>query len=725
MLRAPLSFYIRRLGDGPVQAVPQRLLRGAKRLIEEALRERKSRRTAGFAPDPASPARLNSLAGQLADGTATAHALGGSDIADKAVAGCFNLLGSGWITARHGARVAGFEGHVYPASPAQHLPEVPLSEEAEARRIWAFLDADHIPIDWHRDLRSGFRWDPKVWCKSIRYGQAPGVDVKWPWELGRLQHLPLLALRAIATREEASARPYARALRNQVLDFIASNPPGYGVQWACTMDVAIRAANMLLAVDLLRSTAFPLDEAAEAIVARSALEHGRHILTHVEWDPRLRGNHYLCNLAGLAFCATYLPAAAETDAWLAYAAANLMREAEGQFDAQGCNFEASTSYHRLSTEALIYGAAALSRVASERWTKIAANAHPALADVRGWSPALSASVKPWAAGIPEILLGRIAGAAEVTARLITENGHVPQIGDNDSGRFMKLEPVLVANGEREDVLDHRHLLAAAGGLLGRGDLLASAAPFAVDASVVAALAGRSRSAATAASARPKFSALPGLGIYVWRRPLFTLFLRCGPNGQNGRGGHAHNDQMSIELWVRGQPVFVDPGTYVYTPAPERRNEFRATAAHNTLAIEGREQNRFVPGSLFALQDDARSVIIAADENQFEGEHYGFGVPHRRSVRVMDECIEVTDTCGVAEEKWLNFTLAPSKRALERRGDRVAVGGDWPEAAVEAGSAVNWGEAETLYSPGYGVVTLTHRLHARFETSRLVWRVTVR
>ena len=58
-----------------------------------------------------------------------------------------------------------------------------------------------------------------------------------------------------------------------------------------------------------------------------------------------------------------------------------------------------------------------------------------------------------------------------------------------------------------------------------------------------------------------------------------MLLHCGPHGQGGNGGHAHNDQLGIVLYVDGVAWLQDPGTYIYTALPSRRNEYRSVKAH--------------------------------------------------------------------------------------------------------------------------------------------------
>ena len=71
-----------------------------------------------------------------------------------------------------------------------------------------------------------------------------------------MQHLVQLA-RAFSFAYQEQLRlqepnVYVREFRNQILDFCATNPPRFGVNWRCTMDVAIRVANWVLTYDLFR-----------------------------------------------------------------------------------------------------------------------------------------------------------------------------------------------------------------------------------------------------------------------------------------------------------------------------------------------------------------------------------------------------------------------------------------------------------------------------------------
>jgi hypothetical protein len=98
---------------------------------------------------------------------------------------------------------------------------------------------------------------------------------------------------------------------------------------------------------------------------------------------------------------------------------------------------------------------------------------------------------------------------------------------------------------------------------------------------------------------PALYAYPEFGVFLYRAKRFSLAIRCGSIGQNGVGGHAHNDQLSIELNVDGEDWITDPGTYLYTPIPERRDEYRSVRAHFAPRMGSREPGHMDPG-LFRL-----------------------------------------------------------------------------------------------------------------------------
>ena len=66
----------------------------------------------------------------------------------------------------------------------------------------------------------------------------------------------------------------------------------------------------------------------------------------------------------------------------------------------------------------------------------------------------------------------------------------------------------------------------------------------------------------------------------------------------GEGSHSHYDLFSFTYYAGGGPLVVDPGRFTYSSEPDAdgvdwRHHFKSTAAHNTVAIDGLDQTRYL------------------------------------------------------------------------------------------------------------------------------------
>lgn len=718
-----------------LQSPPDLLLRKAAAKAGSAWRDAWNRRRDGSRSTHGNGESLGPLVpivGLVPSSVLTSCAEQVRALADHAGAHRFDLLGSGWVEVKHGMHCRGVEGYRYDAGPPVDpdpdggwlLGRVNSANLVESQRVWRLVSRGYTPIDWQLDFKSGYRWQERTWYRDVPHGHRPGVDIKVPWELSRMQSLPLLALAHILEFPSPStshSSTWLREFRDQVLDFVAANPPRFGVNWASTMDVAIRAANLLIAWDLFRAHGASFDRPFEAVFARSITEHGRHIVLNLEWDPGFRGNHYLANLAGLLFCSTYLPRSPETDSWLAFAIEELRREAEHQFLNDGTNFEASTCYHRLSSEMLIYCTALVLGLNEEK--KAALREY----DYRRWKgaprlrpgpiPLQSLPGKAGESPFSPTHFQRLEQAVEFTVHLTKPSRRVAQIGDNDSGRWMKLVPPLrrhtvsdarARNGNlegyaalpdgatywEEDHLDHRQLVGVLSGLVQRADLAPLVDDSPLDGWLTANLAGNRRvssyrrtggpaAAETRGHDRPEaldrleaqllgltgvhrmfatipmpgrslrdelaMLAYPDFGMYVFRSARLFLGIRCGPIGQDGLGGHAHNDQLSLEVTVDGEDWISDPGSYLYTPLPARRNQYRSMLSHYGPRFAGGEPGSFALG-LFRLGCESVARCLHFSPSGFAGVLQSPTRTTHSIVRVGDQAVTVQYFC-VGDRFW--------------------------------------------------------------------------
>src|SRR5665213_517673 len=512
----------------------------------------------------------------------------------------FELLGSRWTQPIYGFQAGGFLGHRY----TPHSPKAPdqaghglsdvvnRSNLPHSLQVWRLIARpDYTPIDWQLDWRSGYRWSARRPSVTLPIPVDRGADVKLPWELGRLQHLPQLALCAILARDgrpnfEAASR-YVEEISDQLADFIATNPPRFGVNWMGAMDVAIRAANIALTLALLAGAGAALDPVVETVVLGSLRDHADHVAGHLDYSETGRSNHYLAGLAGLIWTNWILESGTERDRRLGIAIDQIFTEADAQFLPDGGNYEGSTGYHRLSAETVLFSVGIARTLGRE---------------------------------IPGKLLATLRRVAALSRAVQGDDGTIVQIGDTDSGRFFKLHPTALpesfggaASSFVENPLDHAGLVQAVEALFNappsgarlEAVMMARLAPPPVSQHIelkeeiadfgdldrleaaIAALPEAARRVRRLALPRPiepaawQRSAFPDFGLYVFRHePGLLVAFRCLKGlAPSAPRGHTHDDNLGIEYRL-GPLSRRDPGSFVYTPSVALRNAYRAAAAHD-------------------------------------------------------------------------------------------------------------------------------------------------
>jgi hypothetical protein len=457
-------------------------------------------------------------------------------------------------------------------------------------------------IDWHRDFKSGYCW-PQRFYRDVEVTRLDDEsDAKVPWELSRSHHLLTLARAACVFEDER----YAAELERQLESWLDANPPGVGINWATPMEVGIRAVNLVWAVATLEARR-PLEPSLRERLIESLRRHGQHIESNLEGTPYLRSNHYLGDILGLLVLGSVLSGEPSAARWSGFARREFEGEIVKQVYADGASFEASLSYHGLVLEMLLIA----SYVAS--WAE-----------------------KPFSNRFHEQLNRMV----DLSRSVRHPNGRIPLFGDGDSGR------ILPEGFARPPTHDNLLWLAAA--LIGETKPLDG--PVHPEVGWTLGIDTWRRAAELPEAPPPRPAAFPVGGIFVLRSDRTHVVVRCGDVGQNGSGGHSHNDVLSYELSIDGVPLIIDSGTYAYTFDVAARNEFRSTRAHNTICIDGAEIHPIDPARVFELRRFARPTVealkLADDPMELVGSHDGYrrlrpACVHRRRFSLGVESGELT------------------------------------------------------------------------------------
>tara|TARA_R110002012_G_scaffold8145_2_gene37688 strand:- start:4816 stop:6867 length:2052 start_codon:yes stop_codon:yes gene_type:complete len=538
----------------------------------------------------------------------------------------FDLLGSGWVENSYSSSSLGCVGIVYnnkcldnSLKPSQ---VVAIPHRKRARKLENLISGNYKFINWQKDVKSGYCWNvslPNSFALKV-VGKLEGVDIKYPWEISRLQHLPQLAFFVLGSglKEQEKAKV---EFCDVCLDFFAGNPVGMGVNWACTMDVAIRASNLLVAKSLFSNLGHQkgFNKDFEKVFNVNLFQHSKFIFNHLEYNavfPERNNNHYLSNVSGLIFCGAYFKDESQSKRWLDFAKDEFLSCLDNQFHDDGSNFEASTSYHRLSGELVFYSIAVLLNLYGGKWV------HSYLGACR---------------------LTKLYKIGLFTKGIQKPDFTIPQIGDNDSGRFFKidLEGEMLTNFDAvnkyinldgylniyegndmywdQNCLNHSSfinivdsifgvskiksleanlLLALSGGrklelptinnsfMDNNYSLMSNETKSPEDVSVTRGYLKELTYSSNLSLSNLKISCFPDFGLTILKCDRhFYCSIYTGGVGQAGNGGHAHADFGSYDLIINGKSIVRDPGTFLYTPSEKWRNIFRSKL-HNGI-IKGK------------------------------------------------------------------------------------------------------------------------------------------
>jgi hypothetical protein len=446
--------------------------------------------------------------------------------------------------------------------------------------------ASHPP-HWHLDPVSGNLWGATAYCFTVPYRHVANYgDVKYVWEINRLQYLHPVAVKAFLDDD-----PTLKGLCvTHVMDWIANNPPYKGVNWNSGIELALRAISLVFLASLLSETFTPEQHQK---IAQSLYEHG-YWLKRYPSKFSSANNHLIAEAAALFIIGSVLPTSLLTQQWQRYGKQTLEKEILKQIHEDGIGAEQSPTYTAFSLE---FFSLAL-------W----------VGQQQGMNFAPS-------------YLERLKKAGLALRCFVDMHGNLPRIGDDDEGR------VLFVDFHEEDyVLSILEVLAAATNTPEiappravpslRSFMFGIVEPFAAPASINVFEKG-------------------GYTVIREKDTAETetlLVFDHAPLGYLSIAAHGHADALSIWLHRNGIPVLVDAGTYLYHAGKEWRSHFRSTPAHNTLCINNTDSSTI--SGAFNWAQKAKSVLKSVNKSadlwsitaQHNGYQQRFGATHQRTLK---------------------------------------------------------------------------------------------
>jgi len=452
---------------------------------------------------------------------------------------------------------------------------------------------------WSTDPASGKAWPRDQYCFSIPYRHSDDMgDVKYVWEVNRLQYLQAIAALAVLDKND----DLRRFCTSEIESWIDNNPPYKGVAWASGIELSCRLVSLIVVITLLGDDAFTATQREK--ICSTLVAHGYWLYRYPSRYSSAN-NHLVAEAAGLFLLGMLAPWIPQSQKWASYGRRIILTEVERQILADGVGAEQSPTY---------------------------------LAFVLEWLVLCAFIMKHSDQIVPPRIIERLEKAGEYLWWITDACGNQPRIGDDDEGR------VLFAQLDSAKYICA--VIGCVGGFLEKDEI---APP--VDVPGLWQTLTRTNAPTGEVKRGVKCFATGGYTVVreVSASNEYMLVMDHGPLGYLSIAAHGHADTLSIWLHVNGRPVIVDAGTYLYHSGKQWRDHMRGTLAHNTLSIN-REDSSTIAGAFNwsnKAEANLNEIVLSDDDTRITAEHDGYtekyGVKHvRKIVATSSGVIEVRD-----------------------------------------------------------------------------------
>ncbi len=498
------------------------------------------------------------------------------------------------------------------------------------------VEIGDAPPAWSLDPLSGEGGtDCRPWW---RIDDFAGGDIKRIWEFSRFDWAMAFAQQARCGDGAALDR-----LNAWIEDWIARNPPYLGPNWKCAQEASIRLLHLSIAAIALgteRSVSAPLQALLDA--------HIRRIVPTLSYAHAQDNNHATSEAAALFVAGAWLDMVGMPGGrqWQRKGRRLLERHVLRLFGTDGSFSQYSLNYHRVALDTVAI---------AEIWRR------------RSGLPPFS-----------KRFLARAAAATDwLYAMVDPASGDTPNLGANDGANLLALTGA--------DYRDYRPAVQLAS-VLFRGT---RAYPPGTWDHALAWLGVEN----VAAMADPPASAVFDDGGYaVLRRGGAMALLRY----PRFRFRPSQADALHVDLWVEGENLLRDGGTFSYNTDQRWIDYFGGIEAHNSVQFDRLPQmprvSRFLLGDWLTTDDRGPLLGERGEPGYWASYCHRRGWRHRRDVLLGDRALLVTDTVsGFATEATVRWRLSPGAwtwngKYATNGGHRLTIDADMPivRAAIVTG-----------------------------------------
>lgn len=480
-------------------------------------------------------------------------------------------------------------------TPGKNFEHLKLRAEAIQKDQFQYFGwKNHLVKDWHTNPETDFKYNSQQHWSEIPDFSTEAGDIKYVWEGSRFTFLYDLIRYDFHFQQDQSVLVF-----DKIENWIDNNPVNCGPNWKCSQEITIRILNWTFALHYYKNSASLIEPVFNKII-NSIYRQTQHVEENINFSRiAVRNNHALTETLGLYLIGLLYPFFPESKRWKGRGKNFFEQEIAYQIYEDGTFLQFSMNYHRVVIQ-LLNWAIHLAELNGERWSDtIYDRARKSIHFLRTCQA--------------------------------DKSGWLPNYGNNDGALFFPLTDC--------HFRDFRPQLNALANLLhidlGYGSGIWQEETFWMEGLGVGGKGQGKTHTQCSYALSPTPSAFSKGGYYLLRDADSITFLRSG----NYKDRPFQADNLHLDIWVNGENILRDAGSYKYNADETLIRYFMGTASHNTVMLGDYDQMR--KGTGFVWYDwitrSEGEWTKEEEEHVFDGYFEGFKqlgkeIVHRRRVR---------------------------------------------------------------------------------------------
>ncbi len=455
-------------------------------------------------------------------------------------------------------------------------------------------------INWHKGMFKD--WDSNISSYDIKLRNTDLIgDVRYTWELNRMEFTPYLAILYLKTGEEN----YIELLESYFEDWVDKNRFCKGINWTSSMEIAIRSYQWLIVLFLIKDTD---KKDFKVKVCKSILASIKYVMENLSLYSS--ANNHLIVESAISSIVGYCFKDVYKQNWFNKGNKILQKEIIKQFYSDGVNKEQALHYQAFVIDMMLHYNFIMKNIMK--------------------------------VPIEENILKK---AVEFICQIGAVDNYI-DFGDSDDARIINL------TNKRYNYYDYILALASKYYKIeftSNYDKYTEVSLLAEDFII------------SDKFNHMEYKLYDKGGYFVINNKTNNILFDFGKLGFGSLAAHGHADSLMFLYCYKGHEFLIDSGTYIYNINKEKRNYYRSTNAHNTLCYMKKNQSEILGPFLWGKKCESKIDDFYEDNEKvmIEASHNGYNpYIHKRVLKYLKEDNDLYIYDYFDKEAELNYILDP-------------------------------------------------------------------